>query len=225
MSGREALTYIDSLAYDPGYFRGVGHALKRHIDRAQGGVIESGGELLFFNSPFEPAKLNVGDYREMNNIGGQFPIGEVFTEARDLEAVNGRVRIEFFGDTRFTVNRPPQPITLEVRRGRIIDALDSTAEFDRVLDIIRADEGDIWLRELGFGLNRAFSREHVVCDIGTFERMCGVHLSLGGKHHSYRKEQINRKTARHHVDVFVCIEGVVLDGERIFHEGNWQVDT
>ncbi|MFQ5487824.1 MAG: hypothetical protein ACE5ET_05190, partial [Gammaproteobacteria bacterium] len=178
-----------------------------------------------FNSPFEPAKLNVGDYREMNNIGGQFPIGEVFTEARDLEAVNGRVRIEFFGDTSFTVNRPPQPITLVVRRGRIVDTTDSTAEFDRVLDIIRADEGEIWLRELGFGLNRAFSRENVVCDIGTFERMCGVHLSLGGKHLSYRKEQINRKTARHHVDVFVCTENVVLDGERIFYEGNWQVDT
>ena len=46
-----------------------------------------------FGSAFESAKLNVGDYSEMQNIGGQFPIGEVFTEARDLEAVNGRVRI------------------------------------------------------------------------------------------------------------------------------------
>ncbi len=225
MCGREALIYIDSLAYDPGYFRGVGHALKRRIDQAHGGIIDSAGELLSFTSPFEPARLNVGDYRQMKNVGGQFPIGEVFTEARDLEAVNGRVRIEFFGDTNFTVNRPPRPITLEVKSGRIVGTEGSTAEFDRVLDIIRSDEGEIWLRELGFGLNRAFSRNNVVCDIGTFERMCGVHLSLGGKHLSYRKKQINRKTARHHVDVFVCTESVTLDGETIFCEDNWQVDV
>ncbi|MDP5009409.1 MAG: hypothetical protein NWQ13_10635, partial [Glaciimonas sp.] len=86
MPGAQALYYIASLAYDPAYYRGVGSALKSRIDRAQCGVVDSGGERLVFASPFESAKLNVGDYREMKNAGGQFPIGEVFTEAKDLEA-------------------------------------------------------------------------------------------------------------------------------------------
>lgn len=223
MPGQQALYYIESLAYDPAYYRGVGHALKTRIDRARSGVIDSGGERLVFSCPFEPAKLNVGDYSEMNNVGGQFPIGEVFTEAQDLEAVNGRVRIFVFGDTTFSVNQPEKPITLVIAKGRVIDVIDSTPEFDEVLANIRADESEVWLRELGFGLNRAFSKDRTVNDIGTFERMCGIHLSLGAKHGSYNKPNIRRATARHHVDVFAATESVMLDEEIVYRGGTWQV--
>ena len=179
MPGAQAGHYIEALAYDPAYFRGTGRALKARIDSVPHARVEGGGEILHFASPFEPAKLNVGDYSGMNNVGGQFPIGEVFTEARDLEAVNGRVRVHVFGDTTYHVNRPETPITLVVEKGRVVDAVDSTPEFDNVLAIIRRDEGEVWLRELGFGMNRAFTRERRVDDIGTYERMCGIHLSLG----------------------------------------------
>jgi hypothetical protein len=224
MPGAEALIYIESLAYDAAYFRGVGGALKARIDSAQVGVIDSGGEQLVFASGFEPAKLNVGDYRNMHNVGGQFPIGEVFTESKDLEAVNGRVRISIFGDTSFAVNKPAHPITLVVSKGRVAEVIDSTPEFDRVLANIRADEGEIWLRELGLGLNRAFTQGRIVSDIGTFERMCGVHLSLGAKHGSYNKPNIKKTTARHHVDVFAISETVTMDNEVIYRDGAWQVD-
>lgn len=224
MPGAETLLYIDSLAYDPTYFRGVGNALKARIDRAQAGVIDSGGEQLVFASGFEPAKLNVGDYRDMHNVGGQFPIGEVFTESLDLEAVNGRVRISIFGDTAFAVNKPAHPITLVVSKGRVIETIDSTPEFDRVLANIRADEGEVWLRELGFGLNRAFTQDRTVSDIGTFERMCGIHLSLGAKHGSYNKPNIRKAAAKYHVDVFADTETVTLDGEVIYRDGAWQVE-
>ncbi|MNR78111.1 hypothetical protein D3C72_87970 [compost metagenome] len=223
MTGVQALHYIASLAYDPTYYRGVGQALKARIDQAHYGVVESGGERLLFNSPFEPAKLNIGDYREMNNVGGQFPIGEVFTEARDLEAVNGRVQIFVFGDTAFRVNKPEQPITLVIEQGRVTDAINSTPDFDEVLANIRADEGEVWLRELGFGMNRAFSRECLVDDIGTYERMCGIHLSLGAKHGVYNKALIRRATARYHVDVFAVTDAVLLDEEVVYKNGAWQV--
>ena len=224
MWGEEAQTYIDSLAYDSDYFRGVGNALKARIDSAQAGVIDSGGEKLVFASGFESAKLNVGDYRNMHNVGGQFPIGEVFTESKDLEAVNGRVRISIFGDTAFTVNKPDHPITLVVSKGRVTNAIDSTPEFDQVLANIRADEGEVWLRELGLGLNRAFTQDRIVSDIGTFERMCGVHLSLGAKHGSYNKANIRKATAKHHVDVFAITESFTLNDEVIYRDGAWQVD-
>jgi hypothetical protein len=224
MPGTEALLYIDSLAYDPAYFCGVGNALKACFDSAQVGVIDSGGEQLIFPAGFEPCKLNVGDYRNMTNVGGQFPIGEVFTESKDLEALHGRVRISTFGDTSFTVNKPEHPITLVISKGRVVDTIDSTPEFDRVLANIRADEGEIWVRELGLGLNRAFTQDKTVCDIGTYERMCGVHLSLGAKHGSYNKPQIKKATARHHVDVFAITESFTLDSEVIYRDGEWRVE-
>jgi leucyl aminopeptidase (aminopeptidase T) len=223
MPGAQAEHYIEALAYDPAYFRGVGKALKARIDAAPHGRVCGGGEELVFASRFEPAKLNVGDYSEMNNVGGQFPIGEVFTEALDLEAVSGRVQVHVFGDTSYRSNRPVHPITLVVERGRVIDAVDATPEFREVLDIIRRDEGEVWVRELGFGLNRAFTRERRVDDIGTYERMCGIHLSLGAKHGVYPKPGFKRKDARYHIDVFAVTDAVYLGDERVFANGAWTV--
>lgn len=222
MPGIEAAHYIAALAYDPVYYRGTGAALKARIDRAESAQIDSGGAKLMFG-PLELAKVNIGDYRGMTNVGGQFPIGEVFTEARSLESVHGHVRIFVFGDTQFAVNRPAQPITLVVDQGRVTAARDSTPEFDRVLANICADEGQVWLRELGFGMNRAFAADRTVSDIGTFERMCGVHLSLGAKHGVYPKTGFKRGVVRHHVDVFAVTDAVFLDGENLYSDGAWLV--
>lgn len=222
MPGAEGLHYIAALAYDAAYYRVLGLALKARIDRASSATLDSGGQLLEFSSPFEPAKLNTGDYRAMKNVGGQFPIGEVFTEARDLEAVNGRVRFFVFGDTAFMVNRPPQPITLVVERGRVTGVIDGSPEFLTLLATIRAHEGDVWLRELGFGMNRAFSQQRSVSDIGTYERMCGIHLSLGAKHGVYSKPNFKRKDARYHIDVFAVTHAVYLDQQLIYRDGAWQ---
>lgn len=223
MPGGEGLIYIDALGYDRAYYRGTGRALQERITRAERGVVETNGAQLIYPAGFEPAKVNIGDYTGMTNVGGQFPIGEVFTESADLQAVHGRVRISHFGDTTFSVNRPAQPITLVVERGRVTQALDSTPTFDGVLADIQAAEGEVWLRELGFGLNRAMTPERTVTDIGTYERMCGVHLSLGAKHATYNKPQIRKKAARFHVDVFAAIERVRLDGEVVFEDGGWVV--
>jgi len=45
--------------------------LKACIDRAQTPVIDSGGERLVFAAGLEPAKLNIGDYGGLKNVGGQ----------------------------------------------------------------------------------------------------------------------------------------------------------
>lgn len=221
MPGAQAEHYIEALAYDPAYFRGVGKALKARIDAAPGARVVGDDAELVFASALEPAKLNVGDYSGMNNVGGQFPIGEVFTEALDLEAVHGRVRVHVFGDTSYRSNRPEHPITLVVEAGRVVDAIDSTPEFDEVLANIRRDEGEVWIRELGFGLNRAFTRDRRVNDIGTYERMCGIHLSLGAKHGVYPKPGFKRKDARYHIDVFAVTDAVYLGDERVYENGAW----
>lgn len=226
MQGAEVGYYIDALSYDAAYFRGIGSRLKTIIDNSSSGWLDSGGTefpdaRLVFGSSFESAKLNVGDYSDMPNVGGQFPIGEVFTEAKDLEAVHGRVRIHAFGDTSFKVNRPAKPITLIVEKGQVVSTEDSTPEFDTVLANIRADEQVVWLREIGLGLNRAFTQTRTVSDIGSYERMCGMHLSLGAKHGIYGKSNFKRGDGKHHVDVFAVTEQVALDEQVIYRGGAW----
>jgi hypothetical protein len=223
MSGKEGEYYVESLAYDPVYYRSVGNALKKRIDSASYGIVDSDGERLVFNSSFEPAKLNIGDYTGMKNIGGQFPIGEVFTEAQDLEAVNGRVRIFAFADTSYSVNKLEKPMTLVISKGRVTEVINSTAEFDTVLANIRADEGEVWLRELGFGMNRAFTQSKTVTDIGTYERMCGIHLSLGAKHGVYKKPNFKPADTWHHVDIFAVTHLVYLDEVIVYENGAWRV--
>jgi hypothetical protein len=229
MEGDEIGLYVDALAYDPAYYRGTGRALAARIDAARRCSIETGAAApLVFPGPFEPAKLNVGDYRGLRNAGGLYPIGEVFTEAADLEAVSGLARIPVFADVDFRAYRPAIPVTIVIERGRVADARDAGPEFLRVLDQIRADEGEVWVRELGFGLNRAFAFDRMVRDVGTLERMCGVHLSLGAKHAVYKKPAFSRRAghgppARHHVDVFLAAERVLLDEAVVFQDGVWTI--
>jgi hypothetical protein len=224
MSDTDTPYYIDSLEYDPNYYRKVGNALKDKLDSASSGVLDSGGDFLIYSSPFESAKLNIGDYSQMPNAGGQFPIGEVFTEAQDLRALNGRVKIFSFGDVTYKLNYPAIPITLIIEHGQIIDCENSTPAFDQILFNIRRDEGGVvWVRELGFGLNRAFTKTRTVGDTGTYERMCGVHLSLGAKHGIYGKPGFKRRDGRYHVDVFADTHSFKLDNEVVYTNGNWTV--
>jgi hypothetical protein len=223
MSDDEAPYYIDSLAYDSDYYRGVGRALKEKIDTAPMGILDTGGELLVYGSPFESAKLNIGDYTDMPNMGGQFPLGEVFTEAQDLRAVNGRVRIFSFGDVTYKLNTPKAPITLIIEQGQVVECENSTPEFDQILFNIRRDEGVVWVRELGLGLNRAFSKTRTVADTGTYERMCGIHFSLGAKHGIYGKPGFKRRDGKYHVDVFADTHTFTLGDEVVYREGSWVV--
>ena len=223
MPEEEVACYIDALAYDSAYYRTVGPALKDKIDAASSGVLDSGGEVLYYDSPFESAKLNIGDYSEMKNTGGQFPIGEVFTEAKDLEALHGRVNIFIFSDTSYQINRPEKPITLIIEKGVVVETENSTPAFDEIMGLIREEEGQVWVRELGFGLNRAFTKTDTVSDTGTYERMCGVHLSLGRKHGMYGKPGFKRGDGKFHIDVFVDIKTFTLDNEVIFKNEAWMV--
>lgn len=222
MTDGEIEHYVAALAYDPSYYRGVGHALKARMDAACAVRIESDGEVLRVDSALESAKLNIGHFDGLKNVGSLFPIGEVFTEARDLESVHGRAKIYAFMDTSFRLDVPEVPITMEIERGRVIGARDSTPAFDQVLAAIRADEGDVWVREIGFGMNRAFSRTRRVSDVGAFERVCGIHLSLGARHGVYKKPNFDHRATRYHVDSFVVTDRVFLDDDPVFIDGAWR---
>ncbi|RLA70331.1 MAG: hypothetical protein DRG09_03530 [Epsilonproteobacteria bacterium] len=219
----EVKLYVNALAYDKEYFHHTGHTLKDMINKAEGAVVHSGDEKLIYKGGFEPAKINIGDYREMKNMGGQFPIGEVFTEATELRSLNGRTNIIAFGDTNYKVNIPPHPITIIIENGQVVRTENSTAEFEAVLNMIKEEENVVWVRELGLGLNRAFSKDKHVSDMGTFERMCGLHLSLGAKHGIYAKEGMKRNSGKFHIDVMLDTSTLDIDDTVVFSDERWQV--
>lgn len=219
----ELHVYVDALAYDPTYLRPLGAALKARIDRAASIVVSSPLGDLRYDGPFEPARLNVGDYTGMPSVGGQFPIGEVFTEPVALEGVNGTVAIGAFGAGDFSVTFPEPPFSLHVARGRVVGSDGAPPEVAAILAEIAAHEGEVWVRELGFGLNRALTRARRLHDVSAYERMCGVHLSLGAKHAVYPKPGFERKKTKFHVDVFVWADRVEIDGAVVYAEERYRV--
>ena len=74
-------------------------------------------------------------------------------------------------------------------------------------------------------MNRAFTLERSVSDVGSYERMCGLHLSLGAKHMIYNKPNIRKKDARQHVDVFVDVDSFTIEDEVVFRDGAWLTES
>lgn len=210
--------YLDALAYDEAYYHTVGPWLKEKIDAATQIIVSCEGTELVYDGPFESAKLNTGDYTGMKNIGGQFPIGEVFTEAADFSRANGFVKLFAYADADFHVIVPPEPVTVRIENGILVEALNPPESFTAVMDQIRADEL-LWVRELGFGMNRAMTKTRRLTDIGSYERMCGIHLSLGQKHSVYTKEGFPKRKSKYHVDVFADVTTVTIDGEVVYENG------
>lgn len=220
MSEDQWLIYLNSLAYDPAYFRPLGHALKQRLDVAQTVRAECGGAVLEWKGGIEESKLNVGDYAGMTNVGGTFPIGEVFTEPKSLEKTEGSFLIYGFAGMDHLVQFH-EPFPALVKEG-IVYAPDAPPAFQEILAMIRKEER-VLVREIGFGLNPAMNRTVMVNDITAYERMTGLHLSLGEKHGIYKKPGLEPGKTRYHVDVFVAADRILVDDEVVFERGSYLV--
>ncbi len=215
-------TYINALEYDPTWYRVVGPKLKGILESAQTLRICADGAELIVTGGLEVPKLNIGDYSGMENIGGTFPIGEVFTEAKDLSAMNGSFMIYAFANNDFHIAMH-EPFRVDITDGLVSGWGDNTPQaFIGVVTQVRSNEQAL-IREIGFGLNRAITREHYLKDITAFERIYGMHFSLGEKHTVYKKQGISADKTRYHVDLFPVISQVYLDEELIFDNGRYLV--
>lgn len=215
-------TYIDSLAYDTSWYPVVGPYIKGKLDTAKKLRFVSQGKELVCHE-LEEAKLNIGDYTGMENIGGTFPIGEVFTEARDLTSLEGEIYIDAFADKEFKIHFY-EPFLITVKEGLVVScAQNAPAFFREVLDVVKEYERPV-LRELGFGLNRAITRDTPLTDITAFERIAGIHFSLGEKHSVYKKEGITTNKTKFHIDIFPVVDEVWADETLLFtKEGGYSV--
>lgn len=211
-------TYVEALAYDPSWYRTVGPRLKEILSTTTSLRILSDAGALTVNGPLEVPKLNIGDYTGMDNIGGTFPIGEVFTEAQDLATVNGSLQIYAFANPEYMIETH-EPFTIRIEAGVLVGWDERTPDsFISIVEQVQAHERPL-MREIGFGLNRAITRKHPLHDITAFERTLGLHFSLGEKHTVFKKAGITADKTRFHVDLFPVVTEVLADNVCIFKDG------
>lgn len=214
--------YIDALAYDPAWYRSIGPALKTKLEKTNVLTFHSGGTTCTITGGLEMPKLNIGDYTGMENIGGTFPIGEVFTESRDFARMNGSIMLYAYAGGDFMVNMY-EPFRVDITGGVISGWSENTpASFVAIMDMIKSYERPL-VREIGFGLNPAITNKRYVNDITAFERILGLHFSLGEKHSVYKKPGITTHKTKFHVDVFPVIDRIEADGDTIFIDGAYTV--
>ncbi len=221
--------YVNSLEYDREYYYNTAHAIKNKIDSSKKLTISSGinneegsGNLgsdvaaakiekkkvnLIVDSELEEAKLNIGDYSEMENIGGTFPIGEVFTESKEIKNMNGEVMIYALANADFTMQMY-EPFLIKIESGVVVEYGDNAPkDFIDIYNQVKSYETPM-IREIGFGLNKAITKERYLGDITAFERIYGMHLSMGEKHSVYKKEGLISKKTKYHVDLFPVVDFV-----------------
>ncbi|MEK7453091.1 MAG: hypothetical protein AAB614_02540 [Patescibacteria group bacterium] len=214
--------YVNALEYDTAWYRSVGPKLKAKLEKIEMLEIKSGEITLTVKGGVEPPKLNIGDYTGMENIGGTFPIGEVFTESKDFAKMNGSCMIYAYAGSDFCINMH-EPFRVDIKDGLIVGWAENTPEsFVNIINIVKQYESPL-IREIGFGLNRAITREHYLQDITAFERIFGLHLSLGEKHSVYKKSDITTHKSKFHIDIFPVVDCVLADGEIIFNGSEYFV--
>ena len=212
--------YINALAYDPKWYRVIGPKLKAKLETTQELRIVGGDVELVVTGGLETPKPNLGDYAGMENIGGTFPIGEVFTESRDFSRMNGSFMIYAYAGGDFSVNMH-EPFRVNVAEGVVVGWHENAPKsFVEIVEAIKLYERPL-IREIGFGLNRAITRERYLQDITAFERILGMHLSMGEKHSVFKKAGITTHKTKFHVDLFPVADRVTADGEVIFEGGKY----
>lgn len=214
-------TYFEALRYRGDYYKALGEWIKEKLDVCQELKIVSknGSELVF--GPMEDTKINHGIFHLQENRGGGAMTGEVFSEAKDFSTVNGEMSIYCYPGEDLRIVKC-EPFTIKVKESFLFcDDPKCPDDFrENILDRINANEnmGGVFMREAGFGLNPAISKENDLADVNAFERIAGFHVSLGMKHQVYRNKFPKETIQRYHIDIFVDVDRIEIDGETIFEE-------
>ncbi|MGL4759504.1 MAG: hypothetical protein ACRCXZ_09280 [Patescibacteria group bacterium] len=215
------LTYINSLEYEKEYYSTTSKFIHDSLVEAESLSFKGEGNTLEVYGPLEVPKLNIGDYTNMKNIGGTYPIGEVFTEVVDFASMNGSALIYAYANRSFDISFV-DPFWIRIEKGLVVE-LDPKApsEFVEIIKMVSEYETPL-IREIGFGLNQAISLSQPLGDITAFERIKGIHLSLGHKHSVYKKPGIASHKAKFHIDLFLVVDEVKSDQKSIFKAGEYQ---
>ena len=211
-------TYLECVSYQSDYFQIVSDFLKQKNDTGSVmKIVSPEWAVLLLEGGFEDMKQNTGNFA-LNNRYGTYPIGENFSEAKDFSKVNGEMYIRAYPGENLEMVFSEVPFKVTVKESMIsADAQTTPESFLKLMEKIQNGEnGEVMMRELGFWLNRAITREKTLTDVNQFERISGFHLSLGKKHNIYRKKLHKDVVQRYHIDIFPNVAQIFIDEELIF---------
>ncbi len=214
--------YINSLQYDTPFYVAMSDKIERLLASRVPIVYESGeGLVLRVDSAYEKCIKNTGDFTHQASGSSGFPIGEVFTEAKELDKINGSILV-FATPTMDHKTLWAEPFVVTIKDGCLVSH-HGPPEFEEILIKIRSEEegGRVQIREIGFGLNRALGFDHRISEPTSFERFAGVHFSLGLKHAMYRKKVNKKILQKYHIDIFCKVDRITIAETKIFENGNY----
>ncbi len=216
-------TFAQCLQYQtPEYVRLLGVFSELFSKAKETRIVSIDGSELFFG-PVDRVLWNTGDYSQVENKWGTFPVWEVLTEALDLQSVHGKCLIDTYPGDDFGI-RVCDPFLLEIENGRVLPREHFPADFQKIFSMIYENENhEVLIRELGMGLNTAISTEFHLSDINFHERKIGIHLSMGKKHGLYGKKLPKTEVQRFHIDIFIALDSMYIGDKKVFENGNWIV--
>lgn len=220
----EIKTYINSLNYDLDYYKKTSKFLISKLENAKNiKIISSDGSIAEYTGPMDRVFDNMANFEGKENWGTRFPVGEVLTESLDLKDLNGDVLLYCYPDLTHRT-QIVEPFKCYIENGILISHKGPKG-FDEVIQMIKEEneEKEVFIRELGLGINRSIKKFDRLGDISSYERLVGLHFSLGMKHGIYQKKlwpKYGKKFyQRFHIDVFVDLKEILIDEEKIYEEG------
>jgi aminopeptidase len=242
----EIENYVNAIQFEGEYYEEMSTKIENALKSVNEVVVVStDGSKLVYTGPFEKAKKNIGDLDA--NLGSFYPIGEVFTEPVDLFNATGEFLVYAFPNTQFAT-QIVDPFKVKLLEGKVVSH-DGPVEFSEIINLVKTEneravakriegakyelvaEGsedtivteEVWVREMGFGLNRAIGKDAVLSFVSAHERQCGFHISLGLKHGVYRKKMSKRVNQRFHIDMFVDVKTILFDEKVVFEKGKYVI--
>jgi len=213
--------YINSLNYDTPYYLKTCNKIAQLLKENKLITIKSNNNLtLTIDSKYEESIKNTGDFTENPNASAGFPIGEIFTEAKELDKINGQVLV-FATPTLEHHTFFTEPFIVTIKDGLVINHT-GPDKFNQMLEIIKNEEyNKIQVREIGFGLNKALGFTKRLDEPTAFERFAGLHFSLGLKHAMYRKKFDKNILQKYHIDIFCLVDEIFIGETKIFEKGEY----
>jgi len=218
----EIMTFIKSLDCDFEHYVKITNKIIPLIEKSKKiKFISTDGSILKYEKEMDKCLENIGQLWNQTNWTTRFPIGEIISEAKDLSTLNGEMLIYGYPKTDGQITVFTQPFKCKIENGFVISH-EGPKEFEEIIEMIKKEneENLVYVRELGLGLNRGIKRFDLISEPMAYERVEGLHFSLGMKHGMYQKKLWPKYGKnfyqRYHIDIFIDVKEIFIDGIKIF---------
>jgi len=214
--------FINSLTTDFDHYEKISNKIIPLINLSKEiKIISTNNSILKYSGKMDKCLKNTGALWEQTNWTTRFPIGEIICESLDLTTLNGKFLGYAYPSIKDQTTQFTKPFKCEIKEGLFISN-DGPKEFKEIIELIKTEneEKEVFVRELGLGLNRNIKRFGCISEPMAYERVEGLHFSLGMKHGMYQKKlwpKYGKKFhQKFHIDIFVDVKEIYIDDELVF---------